>query len=1174
MTIELEAARALLNFGKRIGEGPRAEEQLRGAVAIHNILETHRVAYLADEVGMGKTYVALGAVALFRHFNPQFRVLFIAPRENIQNKWQKELLNFTAHNVQFSDFRVRGLEGRPARALVHCDNLLGLVYETTLDPNRDFFVRLPSFSLALGENSDGWKKFRDDLRELLPWFDDEVFNLKSKQGFKKNFARAVGCALPRFDLVVVDEAHNLKHGFSTTGSARNQVLGEIFGRAPADDRPDPKLFPNYGSRAGRVLFLSATPIEETYRQLWNQLDMFGLADDFSDLRNESVSEERKKEVAGRFLVRRVTSIPVGNREHTKNMYRREWRAGGVHEHDHPIRVTDLHQRLVIALIQKKVSELLGKKQFNRSFQIGMLASFESFLQTAKIKRDDGEAAIFDDPEQTDVPAERDGIDVHDVNRLAKKYKKKFGKEMPHPKMDAVVERLASTWITGTKHLVFVRRVGSVKELKRKLDERYNDWIVCHLKERLTPELKTPFDAVVERYKREKSEAAGAAVDDSAQSTTQNSADEGQDPGGIDTFFAWFFRGEGPRGLLSGANLQGRFLSGSGAYSTFFAHNHVMDLLGAKPGQVLDSLSLAVGISPNEASQRIRERAAKYLSRRAKVITRAARMEASQAAALELLRDADCGSLSWKAAVILQERYAVSSVHLPAREAPPEIANALERTTFFTTLREPENDELRRRIWPVPSLPDSTPESFRIAFREQELRGELLSSAARLGHAFIDLYLVAMSGRSTFESRKEVGAEAGESMDRESDGTHVNLIREYVALLTAQSRLDNKAGFGAFHELEAISSEFNLIVDVNIPDARTITLGESTRLMSNLLRKQQPTAGMFGKVSQTAVKQFRMPGYPFVLVTTDLLQEGEDLHTFCSHVHHYGISWTASSMEQRIGRVDRVRSLTDRKLPCALGEVPGEDWLQVFFPYLEDTIEVLQVERVLDRMNTFLRLMHEGLTVPVTEDKRIEVGREMVSGRKRVPAIREPLKSAFPVPETAVRGSTVSLAVDDQQSTQLMARFGRLLNQKFTALSVEWSPNSPTGSLLGTAKLPNGRIQPFTLLLKFDLGRPVVRCISPVGRVGTDEGGALQGLVARLFCRVGAIQTKEERQYDLTVEDDVLLGNVDTDVTRLEQLLVRVTHEADQLELGYFQDERDTPINAFEQDLRGEVGREN
>src|SRR5207237_4721806 len=99
--IDLATAGRLLDFGARIGQGPRAQEQLEGALAIHNILERHRVAYLADEVGMGKTYVALGAMALFRHFDPAFSVLVIAPRENIQRKWMKELRNFAAYNVRF-----------------------------------------------------------------------------------------------------------------------------------------------------------------------------------------------------------------------------------------------------------------------------------------------------------------------------------------------------------------------------------------------------------------------------------------------------------------------------------------------------------------------------------------------------------------------------------------------------------------------------------------------------------------------------------------------------------------------------------------------------------------------------------------------------------------------------------------------------------------------------------------------------------------------------------------------------------------------------------------------------------------------------------------------------------------------------------------------------------------
>jgi hypothetical protein len=55
------------------------ELQLEGAVALHNMIADPKVGmgYLADEVGMGKTYVALGVVSLLRYFNPSLRVLYI-----------------------------------------------------------------------------------------------------------------------------------------------------------------------------------------------------------------------------------------------------------------------------------------------------------------------------------------------------------------------------------------------------------------------------------------------------------------------------------------------------------------------------------------------------------------------------------------------------------------------------------------------------------------------------------------------------------------------------------------------------------------------------------------------------------------------------------------------------------------------------------------------------------------------------------------------------------------------------------------------------------------------------------------------------------------------------------------------------------------------------------------
>src|SRR6185503_17536965 len=106
---------------------------------------------------------------------------------------------------------------------------------------------------------------------------------------------------------------------------------------------------------------------------------------------------------------------------TKNLYRREWQRGGVHVHDEPIRIEDDRERLVVALVQKKVSEVIGSERFNSSFQIGMLASFESFLETAGVKKAEIEIepGIFDGPEQTENLSEREGVDVADVNRIAK-----------------------------------------------------------------------------------------------------------------------------------------------------------------------------------------------------------------------------------------------------------------------------------------------------------------------------------------------------------------------------------------------------------------------------------------------------------------------------------------------------------------------------------------------------------------------------------------------------------------------------------------------------------------------------------------------------------------------------------------------------------------------------------
>ncbi len=77
--VSREHAGRLLDFGGRRDASALSRQlidsQLDGAVAAHNLLLDRGVAYVADEVGTGKTLVAAGVLALLRHDDPSMRAL-------------------------------------------------------------------------------------------------------------------------------------------------------------------------------------------------------------------------------------------------------------------------------------------------------------------------------------------------------------------------------------------------------------------------------------------------------------------------------------------------------------------------------------------------------------------------------------------------------------------------------------------------------------------------------------------------------------------------------------------------------------------------------------------------------------------------------------------------------------------------------------------------------------------------------------------------------------------------------------------------------------------------------------------------------------------------------------------------------------------------------------------
>ena len=108
-----------------------------------------------------------------------------------------------------------------------------------------------------------------------------------------------------------------------------------------------------------------------------------------------------------------------------------------------------------------------------------------------------------------------------------------------------------------------------------------------------------------------------------------------------------------------------------------------------------------------------------------------------------------------------------------------------------------------------------------------------------------------------------------------------------------------------------------------------------------LTNLDPVVGVTGGSGghKLAVCQFNTPGMPYVMVGTDTIREGVNLHLFCDRVMHYGMPWTPGDLEQRIGRVDRFFGRIERRL-----ERDGlSARLEIAYPHLRDTIEARQIE---------------------------------------------------------------------------------------------------------------------------------------------------------------------------------------------------------------------------------------
>ena len=1170
-SIDVATAEALMDMG----DHPRASSQLRGAVALHNILERERIAYLADEVGLGKTYVALATLALYRHFNPDFRALVIAPKKNIQQKWKNDWNAFVRNNWHIIDLRVKGAAGGPAREVILPERLSDLAYESMVDDDRDFICRLPSFSFALFGSHD---RIVSAVRRTLPWLSPMDFpGADDFEAMRDFVAQAYNAALPKFDLVIIDEAHNLHGGISIRDgsveptSIRNAMLAQVLGHSEVTSL-HPPFAKTYAPIADRVLMLSATPIETSYTSLWNQVHLVGKASpprrrDFSALKSND--ERATSDAAGRIMIRRINALHVNGKPLTKNLYRRTWHQGGVSEFDVPLPPGSDRQRLTVALVQKLVADEIGSK-FGGQFQMGMLASFESFAETA-LKPAEPEQVLdassdeldsgpsnFDESDQAESVFERIGVDTSVVNQLGNSHFKTFGCEMAHPKMDALVHELGNCWERGDKALVFVRRIASVRELKRKLDEKYDAWLFARLERDLPKQVWDQVDRLRGSYLKDK-EAAGRNAADGLQGAES-------DPGGSDTFFSWFFRGDGPTAMddpaftiESGASVSNAVYVPAGGAATFFAQHYLSLLLDCTPGDSFQRLCDRVSSDRDSVAAELVRRAAPYLPRSS---GRRHQFDAVQLAALELLSDVG----SQEASLLLHALGTTPEARPGTVKVDPERQLGVE--TFFTRLRIFPDLQATLRVPRTSSRAraDGRPRNHGDWVREQVFANMLIATAARRGHALIDLYVALMRASGA----KPLPPNTTEVSDK--------AIGNFLAMLEQQRKTEDRSG--AFWELSRLldGNNLELIRSKNLAEteADTFKLSEAPTLLGQRLGAQQPSVGMVRRVNATAVQQFRMPGYPHVLVCTDVLREGEDLHLFCDRVIHYGVAWTPSALEQRSGRVDRLYSLAERRfsdIDTAQRDLEGDEKIQIQVPYLPDTVEVLQTRRVFENMHRFTELMHQNVA---RETRRVDIDTEILQAVWEPPVVKESLVSAFEVnPERDLTGRHRQPAVSP----------GAIENwwQRLHAVAVAGEPTDlfqdakadlELRTIYASRLIPAyageavERVQPYTLKVASRGPLPLVQVMTPVGRMDAHQLDDLRLHASHVLSRITISQDTADREYNVALEGNVVLADPSFDRERIGALIKRATTEADRLELVVTG--ADLTMPEVERTLRGDM----
>jgi hypothetical protein len=672
---------------------------------------------------------------------------------------------------------------------------------------------------------------------------------------------------------------------------------------------------------------------------------------------------------------------IRDQRHTRNQCRFEHRNGNVEKAPDapPIQLEEGAQAIFMGMLQFKTIRHLNQ-QHNGNVEMGMLAGFETF-------RLDAQKNISPEQEYEETRTNRvsKSQDHEVLEQLMESWDETFNETPPHPKQSVIVAALLEMMKKGEKALVFVRRVASAFELESRLLSRWEKEVIApELKnkwQRLLPSIE--LDSMLNAYEdHEQNKILREHLDEIIASIADRFS-KGRNS------YDWGFA----KPLINQQTTLEAVIK-TGLYHLYTNHKQHDPSGTFKTGLIRQMSISTFKLDWLEWVYQMLKKTYKDWSTMVDDDGFNGKTESEddsyffnsyfQTPSVSYFKRKRIYQVDW-----FEPNYFVINRHFQIFQFNPEPLQKRQiyakdqgdlkevQEIFIKQLTENTYQELKLTVADYPSvlfketlltrlLTDVLEDEMRgfiadyekqgpdVLFHQMKVLTTILRSILRNGSGFLPVFIAAHAPG--------------------------NLEQNLITILKDPDSI--------FHlvtkELKTIVRDFRLLRAVNFPENERFSEIESKLLF------QTPIKGLSGmnKSKGKWATQFRMPGFPYMLITTDIFREGEDLHTYCQNIYHYGIAWNCTDMEQRTGRIDRINSLSHRKMTTNQS-IHFDNRIHVFYPYVQKTLEVNQVHRLFTSINSFVKAFD--IVDSIEDDGLVQTSLKVES----MPAvIDKPLHSQF------------------------------------------------------------------------------------------------------------------------------------------------------------------------------------